>query len=61
MKIGRLGVKGMWKLKLSAAKIALSMVLLTVLTSGCVSVLRNSEAFYKDRPQRLINWKEYTS
>jgi hypothetical protein len=40
-------------------KIALSVFLLVVLISGC-SVLANSERFYRDRPPRAINWREYS-
>jgi hypothetical protein len=27
--------------------------------TGCSSVISNSEGFYKDRPRRPINWREY--
>lgn len=43
----------------AAAKMALTIVLLSVWLSGCASVIGNSEAFYKDRPIRPINWREY--
>ena len=26
---------------------------------GCSAVIGNSEGFYKDRPRRPINWREY--
>ena len=41
-------------------KIALAIFLLVTVVSGC-SVLNNSEGFYRDRPPRPINWREYTS
>jgi hypothetical protein len=41
-------------------KIALSILLLVIVASGC-SVLASSERFYRDRPPRAINWREYTS
>ena len=41
-------------------KIAVSIFLLVMTVSGC-SVLANSERFYRDRPPRPINWREYTS
>jgi hypothetical protein len=40
-------------------KIVLLMMVMIVF-SGC-SVLVNSEKFYGDRPQRPINWREYTT
>jgi hypothetical protein len=45
--------------KLSMGKIGLAAALLTTILSGCSSVIRNSEDFYKDRPPRRINWREY--
>jgi hypothetical protein len=45
--------------KLSMGKIGLSVVLLTTILSGCSSLIRNSEDFYKERPPRRINWREY--
>ena len=47
--------------RLSMGKIGLSIVLLITVLSGCSSVIRNSEDFYKDRPPRRINWPEYLS
>jgi hypothetical protein len=41
-------------------RIAVSIFLLAIVVSGC-SVLANSERFYRDRPPRAINWREYTS
>jgi hypothetical protein len=46
----------MWSMK----KIALLMILVMTVSSGC-SVLVNSEKFYGDRSQRPINWREYTT
>ena len=46
--------------ELSMKKIALFIFLLVTMVSGC-SVLANSERFYRDRPPRAINWREYTS
>jgi hypothetical protein len=40
--------------------VALLIFLLVITASGC-SVLDNSERFYRDRPPRAINWREYTS
>jgi len=37
----------------------LAMVFLIVVLSGCSSVISDSEQFYKDRPRRPINWREY--
>jgi hypothetical protein len=48
------------KLMGTMKKIALLMILLMTVFSGC-SVLVNSEKFYGDRPQRPINWREYTT
>lgn len=45
--------------KPSMKKIGLSVVLLTTILSGCSSVIRNSEDFYKDTQPRRINWREY--
>jgi hypothetical protein len=39
-------------------RIAVSIFLLVTMVSGC-SVLANSERFYRDRPPRAINWREY--
>jgi len=47
------------RLKLSVRNISLSIALLTTVVSGCSSVIRNSEDFYKDIPRRRINWREY--
>jgi hypothetical protein len=44
----------------SMKKIALLVLLVEIMVSGC-SVLVNSEKFYGDRPQRPINWREYTT
>ena len=38
---------------------ALYVVLLITFLSGCSSVIKNSEDFYKDMPRRRINWREY--
>ncbi|HKY08513.1 MAG TPA: hypothetical protein VJQ55_09735 [Candidatus Binatia bacterium] len=35
------------------------IALLIFALSGCSSVLTGSEDFYKDRPPRRINWREY--
>ena len=43
----------------SMTKIALLIVLLLTLVSGCSSIISNSEDFYKDMPRRRINWREY--
>ncbi|HSE25687.1 MAG TPA: hypothetical protein VLB68_28740 [Pyrinomonadaceae bacterium] len=40
-------------------KKVLSIMLLIGVLSGCSSVISNSEGFYKDRPRRPINWREY--
>jgi len=40
-------------------KFVLSIFLLVTVVSGC-SVLANSERFYRDRPPRAINWREYS-
>jgi hypothetical protein len=48
-----------WKPKLTAMSIGLSMVLLNTLVSGCGSVVANSESFYQNIPRRPINWREY--
>jgi hypothetical protein len=45
--------------KLSRRKIGVIVVLLMTILAGCSSVIRNSEDFYKDRPPRRINWREY--
>lgn len=37
----------------------LCFVLLITVLSGCSSVISTSENFYKDRPPRRINWREY--
>ena len=47
------------RLKLSVRNISLSIDLLATVVSGCSSVIRNSEEFYKDIPRRRINWREY--
>lgn len=59
MKIGTLRVGPPARLILSMRKISLSIVLLVTVVSGCSSVIRNSEDFYKDIPRRRINWREY--
>jgi len=48
-----------WKPKLSAMRIGLSMALLITLMSGCGSVATNSESYYQNIPRRPINWREY--
>ena len=48
-----------WKPKLTAMSIGLSMVLLNTLVLGCGSVVANSESFYQNIPRRPINWREY--
>jgi hypothetical protein len=40
-------------------KIRFSLALVILFLSACSSVIRNSEDFYKDRPPRRINWREY--
>lgn len=40
-------------------KFALCFVWLITVLSGCSSVITTSENFYKDRPPRRINWREY--
>jgi hypothetical protein len=35
------------------------IILLIIFLSGCSSVIKNSEDFYKDMPRRRINWREY--
>jgi hypothetical protein len=40
-------------------KCVLFFVLLITVLEGCSSVISNSENFYKDRPPRRINWREY--
>jgi hypothetical protein len=40
-------------------KFVLFIVLLITVLSGCSSVISTSENFYKDRPPRRINWREY--
>jgi len=37
----------------------ISMMFLIVVLSGCSFVISDSEEFYKDRPRRPINWREY--
>jgi hypothetical protein len=58
MKIGTSIVEMLAK-PCSVRKIALSIVLLVTVVSGCSSIIRNSEDFYKDNPRRRINWREY--
>jgi uncharacterized protein YceK len=40
-------------------KIALLVLLLVIVVSGCSSVISNSESFYQNIPRRPINWREY--
>jgi hypothetical protein len=49
-------VKGLWPVK----KIALFTLLWVTLVSGC-SAIANSERFYRERPSRPINWREYSA
>jgi hypothetical protein len=37
----------------------LLIITLIAIMWGCSSVISNSEGFYKDRPRRPINWREY--
>lgn len=43
----------------SGRKFALFFVLLITVLWGCCSLISTSENFYKDRPPRRINWREY--
>ena len=45
--------------KVMRMALGLSVVWLTIVLSGCSSVVSNSESFYKDIPRRPINWREY--
>jgi hypothetical protein len=47
------------ELKRPLLNLALAIILLITLISGCSSVISNSESFYKDIPRRPINWREY--
>jgi uncharacterized protein YceK len=38
---------------------AVSIVSVIAVLCGCSSVISNSDGFYKDRPCRPINWREY--
>jgi hypothetical protein len=40
-------------------KTVLLIITLIAIMWGCSSVIGNSEGFYKDRPRRPINWREY--
>jgi uncharacterized protein YceK len=40
-------------------KIALFVLVLMTVISGCSSLISNSETFYRDMPRRPINWREY--
>jgi len=59
MKIGTSIVGMLAGPNLPMKKFALFIVLLSTVASGCASVISNSEDFYKDRPPRRINWREY--
>ena len=48
----------MIRLKVVVTK-AVSIVSVIAVLCGCSSVINNSEDFYKDRPRRPINWREY--
>jgi uncharacterized protein YceK len=48
----------MIRLKAVITKVV-SIVSVIAAMSGCSSVISNSEGFYKDRPRRPINWREY--
>ena len=59
MKLGTLIFGVLARPKLFVRKVALSTVLLISVASGCSSVISNSEDFYRNRPPRRINWREY--
>ena len=40
-------------------KTVLLIITLIAIMWGCSSVISNSDGFYKDRPRRPINWREY--
>ncbi len=61
MKIASSSRERVARLKLVIEKTVLSIVLLITVLSGCSSVISNSESFYKDKPRRPINWREYMS
>ncbi|HEX7232215.1 MAG TPA: hypothetical protein VF452_17620 [Candidatus Binatia bacterium] len=48
----------MIRLKLVVTKVV-SIVSVIAIMWGCSGVISNSEGFYKDRPRRPINWREY--
>ena len=50
----------MIRLKVGITKVV-SVVSVIAVMSGCSSVISNSERFYKDQPQRPINYREYLS
>jgi hypothetical protein len=50
----------MIRLKVGITKVV-SVVSVIAAMCGCSSVISNSERFYKDQPQRPINYREYLS
>jgi predicted component of type VI protein secretion system len=55
----RTSLVGMLAGSRTGRKFVLFIVLLITVLSGCSSVISTSENFYKDRPPRRINWREY--